>query len=141
ATSRARHSAAHTSRAPAATPSITCTLSSPSFFFFNDTATTEIYTLSLHDALPISAKDLRIEARSRVAINQVAPFALMVLVLFAFARDPDRGVLVTAAPGLFWVAVLFAALLAVQRSVAVEAADFARDGLRLSGLDPAGIFV
>src|SRR5256885_14552531 len=35
-----------------------------SFFFFNDTATTEIYTLSLHDALPISreagrARDLR----------------------------------------------------------------------------------
>src|SRR6476469_11056061 len=28
--------------------------SSKSFFFFNDTATTEIYTLSLHDALPIS---------------------------------------------------------------------------------------
>src|SRR6266536_6347918 len=28
------------------------------FFFFNDTATTEIYTLSLHDALPISAEDL-----------------------------------------------------------------------------------
>src|SRR2546422_7572812 len=29
-------------------------LSYSSFFFFNDTATTEIYTLSLHDALPIS---------------------------------------------------------------------------------------
>src|SRR5262249_59708981 len=28
------------------------------FFFFNDTATTEIYTLSLHDALPICIKDL-----------------------------------------------------------------------------------
>src|SRR3712207_7140220 len=28
------------------------------FFFFNDTATTEIYTLSLHDALPISRTDL-----------------------------------------------------------------------------------
>src|SRR5476651_2744322 len=28
-----------------------------SFFFFNDTATTEIYTLSLHDALPISRAD------------------------------------------------------------------------------------
>src|SRR6266480_5539878 len=28
------------------------------FFFFNDTATTEIYTLSLHDALPISGTDL-----------------------------------------------------------------------------------
>src|SRR5260221_5429881 len=29
------------------------------FFFFNDTATTEIYTLSLHDALPISVRHLR----------------------------------------------------------------------------------
>src|SRR5690242_21873624 len=29
-------------------------LITPFFFFFNDTATTEIYTLSLHDALPIS---------------------------------------------------------------------------------------
>src|SRR3989449_10613934 len=28
------------------------------FFFFNDTATTEIYTLSLHDALPISASEV-----------------------------------------------------------------------------------
>src|SRR6266496_2303892 len=28
------------------------------FFFFNDTATTEIYTLSLHDALPITAADV-----------------------------------------------------------------------------------
>src|SRR5256885_12604291 len=32
----------------------TSSLSTSSFFFFNDTATTEIYTLSLHDALPIS---------------------------------------------------------------------------------------
>src|SRR2546422_1160583 len=30
-----------------------CSLQFSSFFFFNDTATTEIYTLSLHDALPI----------------------------------------------------------------------------------------
>src|SRR3712207_8858594 len=32
------------------------------FFFFNDTATTEIYTLSLHDALPISSCGRRIAA-------------------------------------------------------------------------------
>ena len=29
------------------------------FFFFNDTATTEIYTLSLHDALPIYFRQVR----------------------------------------------------------------------------------
>src|SRR5256886_17711369 len=44
------------------------------FFFFNDTATTEIYTLSLHDALPIyglcraqSAADRRSNARTQIA--------------------------------------------------------------------------
>src|SRR3712207_8568763 len=31
------------------------------FFFFNDTATTEIYTLSLHDALPIYEGDVSVE--------------------------------------------------------------------------------
>src|SRR2546429_6007540 len=33
------------------------------FFFFNDTATTEIYTLSLHDALPISTHSSRSSVR------------------------------------------------------------------------------
>src|SRR2546430_12705828 len=53
-----------------------------SFFFFNDTATTEIYTLSLHDALPISwvgldvagAEDLRGWKRAGgLRVIQVAP--------------------------------------------------------------------
>src|SRR5258708_13106636 len=35
------------------------------FFFFNDTATTEIYTLSLHDALPISRPDGRARDQRR----------------------------------------------------------------------------
>src|SRR5438045_8502364 len=39
--------------APVSIPSILSLLSLLSFFFFNHTATTEIYTLSLHDALPI----------------------------------------------------------------------------------------
>jgi heme exporter protein B len=93
------------------------------------------------DAALIAGKDLRLEARARVALNQVAPFALLVLVLFAFALDPDRGVLDRATPGLFWIAVLLSTLLAVQRAFSVEAADGVRDGLRLSGLEPAGIFL
>jgi len=93
------------------------------------------------DAVLVAGKDLRIEARSRVATNQVAPFAVLVLVLFGFALDPDRGILARASAGLFWVAVLFSALLAVQRSFAIEAVDGGGDGLRLLGLDPAGIFV
>jgi heme exporter protein B len=66
---------------------------------------------------------------------------VLVLILFAFALDPDRRILGEATPGLFWLAVLFSTLLALQRSFAVEAADGVTDGLRLSGLDPAGIFL
>ncbi|HUQ63196.1 MAG TPA: heme exporter protein CcmB [Acidimicrobiales bacterium] len=93
------------------------------------------------DAVLVAGKDLRIERRSRVATNQVLPFAILVLILFAFALDPDRGVLSRVGPGLFWVTVLFSALLAIQRSFAIEADDDARDALRLSGLDGAGIFL
>ena len=94
-----------------------------------------------HDATLVAAKDLRIEVRSRVAVNQVAPFAIAVLLLFGFALGPDRRTLEPASAGLFWVAVLLSTILAVQRSYSVEASDGARDGLRLSGLDPAGIFL
>src|SRR5688572_31832633 len=43
------------------------TVASFAFFFFNDTATTEIYTLSLHDALPISDSCFR----KSIEINRV----------------------------------------------------------------------
>jgi heme exporter protein B len=93
------------------------------------------------DALLVAGKDLRVEWRSRVGLNQVLPFALVVLVLFGLALGPSRRILAPATAGLFWVAVLFSAVLAVQRSFAIEAADDARDGLRLSGLDAGGIFM
>lgn len=93
------------------------------------------------DAAVIGAKDLRIELHSRVTTMQVAPYAVLVLLLFGFAFDQDHAVLARTTPGLFWMAVLLCSLLAIQRSYAIEAADGARDGLRLSGLDPAGIFL
>src|SRR5260370_6255568 len=47
-------------------------LCSPVLFFFNDTATTEIYTLSLHDALPISSC-VFVEAFARVTAHDAEP--------------------------------------------------------------------
>ena len=49
------------------------------FFFFNDTATTEIYTLSLHDALPIYKCPLR----------KSPPARPVRLVRFSFYGDPE----------------------------------------------------
>src|SRR2546430_10229158 len=44
-------------------------------FFFNDTATTEIYTLSLHDALPISSTPTTLPARVPAAVSTSRPTA------------------------------------------------------------------
>src|SRR5438132_7910013 len=67
---------------PSHFPVVRKSLHSPyySFFFFNDTATTEIYTLSLHDALPISHAST--DARVRV------PAAVLVA---RRCRSPDAG--------------------------------------------------
>src|SRR5438094_2143092 len=45
------------------------------FFFFNDTATTEIYTLSLHDALPIYQRDQMIERLPQRQARQIHAIA------------------------------------------------------------------
>src|SRR5258707_8563466 len=48
------------------------------FFFFNDTATTEIYTLSLHDALPIFFDAVYVEAAGSVAtLEAIEDFACL----------------------------------------------------------------
>jgi heme exporter protein B len=104
------------------------------------------------DAMLVARKDLRIEVRSRVVTTQVLPFSLLILILFAFALDnlvvSDPGAsrqdsigASTVSSGLFWLAIVFSMLLAIQRSFAIESADNARDGLRLSSLEPSGIFL
>ncbi|MET1003288.1 MAG: heme exporter protein CcmB [Acidimicrobiia bacterium] len=95
----------------------------------------------LRDSLLVAGKDLRIERRSRVALQQILPFGGIVLIMFGFALDPDRGLLARVAPGLFWTAVLLASLLAVTRAFAIEDTNNARDGLRMAGLDGAAIFL
>ena len=73
-----------------------------------------------HIARVVAAKDLRIELRSRVVINQVVPFAAVTMLMFAFALDATN-VLERVAPGLVWLATLFSLLVLVQRSFAIEA--------------------
>ena len=87
----------------------------------------------------VAGKDLRVEWRSRVLINQVIPFAGVTMVMFAFALDATN-LLERVAPGLVWLATLFSLLLLVQRSFAIEGDDGALDALRVAGVDPVAIF-
>ena len=88
----------------------------------------------------VAAKDLRIERRSRVVVNQVLPFAGLVMVMFAFALDRDD-ILERVSPGLVWLATMFSLLVLVQRAFAVETADGALDAIRAAGIEPAGVFL
>src|SRR5256885_7262554 len=56
------------------------------FFFFNDTATTEIYTLSLHDALPIYQHAA--QRRGRRGVEAAAHRAMLRDMVVDDARDP-----------------------------------------------------
>ena len=98
-------------------------------------------------AVLVARKDLLVEWRSRVALNQVLPFAVVVMVMFAFALDRLPGgdgagdtLLETVAPGLVWLATLFSLMVLVQRTFAVEAEDAALDALRAAGVDAGGLF-
>jgi heme exporter protein B len=88
----------------------------------------------------VAAKDLRIEWRSKVLLNQVLPFSGITMVLFAFALDSDA-VLQRVAPGLIWLATTFSILVIVARAFAVETADGALDALIVAGVRPAGLYL
>ena len=66
-------------------------------FFFNDTATTEIYTLSLHDALPISARGARIfQQDSDGDVNSVIPAFLAAGLTCMCPMEPAAGMDIVA---------------------------------------------
>jgi len=91
-------------------------------------------------AFAVARKDLLIEWRARLLLVRVAPFALLVLVLFAVALDSEP-LLLRAAAGLVWLAALFASLLIVQRSFDVESDDGALDVLLTGTVEPQQVFL
>jgi heme exporter protein B len=92
-------------------------------------------------AATIAGKDLRLELRGRHAVGTLLPFAATLLVAFGFAFGPGRDILDRTAPGLLWMAVLFASVMAARRAYQAEAEDGALEGLLLAPVDKAAIFV
>lgn len=87
----------------------------------------------------IARRDLLVEWRSRIALNQVYPFAGIVMVMFGFAID-DTSLMERIAPGLVVLATMFSLLVLVQRSFAVETEDGALDALRTAGVSSTALF-
>src|SRR5690242_17447685 len=77
-------------------------------------------------------KDLRLEWRSKDAINTMIFFALLVVVIFSFAFDPTAEESRRIAGGLIWVGFLFAAVVALNQTWARELRNQALDAYRVS---------
>jgi heme exporter protein B len=95
----------------------------------------------LRGTAAVAAKDLRVELRGRHGLAAALPFAITLLVSLGLALGPGRRLLMTVAPALMWIAVLFGAVLASRQAYLIEAEDGALEGLMLSPADRGAIFL
>jgi len=86
-------------------------------------------------------KELRTEFRSRELLTTTIVFILIVIVLFSFTFDPTSDESRRFAPGLLWLAFLFASSLMLQPCFLREQHNDTLSALRLSVSDPFAIFL
>src|SRR5215470_7160932 len=86
------------------------------------------------------AKDMRLEWRSRDVFNSMLFFAVLVVVIFSFAFEPTAEESRRLVGGLFWVAFLFSAIVALNQSWARELRNGVLDAYRVSPSPPESLF-
>jgi heme exporter protein B len=86
-------------------------------------------------------KDLRLEWRSKDAINGMLFFSLLVVVLFSFAFDPTTAVSRQIAGGILWVALLFATVTALNQTWTRELRNSVLDAQRMAPAAPSTLFL
>ena len=86
-------------------------------------------------------KDLRMEWRSKDAINSMLFFALLVVVVFSFSFDPIAEESRHIAGGLVWVGFLFAAIVALNQTWARELRNQVLDAYRVSPAPANALFL
>lgn len=88
----------------------------------------------------IAWKDLRAEIRSRELINSMILFTLMTVMVFSLALELDAEARQNTVAGVLWVAIVFAAMLGLSRSLAMEKDRGSLDGLLLAPIDRSALF-
>jgi heme exporter protein B len=95
----------------------------------------------LRVALAVAAKDLRVEHRSKTALVSAIAFAVLVLVIFNFARDAAVLSRETLAPSVLWITFAFSGVIALNRSFTLERENAALDGLLLAPVSRGALFL
>ena len=99
------------------------------------------FALASRQARAILWKDLLAERRTKVNFNAVVAFAAVMLLLAGFALGPDAEALRNAAVGIIWLTILFAGVLAFNRSYHGELETGALEALLHYPGDRRAIFV
>ena len=86
-------------------------------------------------------KDLVIELRNKESISSMLMFGILVLVIFNFAFEPSSVERALIAPGTLWVAFSFAAILGLNRSLAMEIDNDCLQGLLLAPLSRGDLYL
>jgi heme exporter protein B len=86
-------------------------------------------------------KDIRLEWRSKDALNSMLFFSLLVVVIFSFSFDPVAEESRHIVGGLVWVAFLFAAVVALNQTWAREVRNQVLDAYRVSPAPATGLFL
>jgi heme exporter protein B len=89
----------------------------------------------------IAIKDLRAELRTKEAVNASLAFAVVILLLFSFAFDPDAETTREMAGGLLWIVFAFAGTLILNRSFARELPNDCLDALIASPIPASALFL
>src|SRR6202046_1282030 len=87
------------------------------------------------------AKDIRLEWRSKDALNSILFFSLLVVVIFVFSFDPLAEESRHIVGGLVWVAFLFAAVVALNQTWAREIRNQVLDAYRVSPAPANSLFI
>jgi heme exporter protein B len=94
----------------------------------------------LRAAWLVAVKDVAIEWRTKTAFASGLVFAVLVLAVLFFSRDPTAVSSRDVAPGALWVTFTFAAMLGLNRAFLLEREMRALDGILLTGTPPVAIF-
>ncbi len=86
-------------------------------------------------------KDIITEARTREMVNSMFIFAILIIVVFQFAFSPGTERIYEVASGVLWVAFLFAGILGLNRSFALERDRGCLRGLLLCPVDRSSIYL
>src|ERR1700737_1183358 len=86
-------------------------------------------------------KDIRLEWRSKDALNAMLFFSLLVVVIFSFSFDPNAEESRQVAGGLVWVAFLFSAVVALNQTWARELHNQVLDAYRVSPAPANSLFI